>query len=147
MATTTATLTPKKEKEATLPFRKLAALGSGGSGVNAADKLDELIKAGYSLKRDDVIGFATEPRRFKNGGPGGVEVVRVAAHEMDLALKSLEGGASKVKAAKNSWFPNAKSVNAFLKYFKEDKDTNASDKLSEIVKKITERLLNGVPEQ
>ncbi|GAB4835632.1 hypothetical protein Ancab_000540 [Ancistrocladus abbreviatus] len=79
MATPTSTLTPKKEKEATLPFRKLAPLGSGGSDVDAADTLDELIKAGYSLKRDDVIGFATKPCRFKNGGPGGVEVVRVAA--------------------------------------------------------------------
>ncbi|GAB4835619.1 hypothetical protein Ancab_000527 [Ancistrocladus abbreviatus] len=69
MATPTSTLTPKKEKEATLPFRKLAALGSGGSDVNAADTLDELIKAGYSLKRDDIIGFTNKPRRFKKYFP------------------------------------------------------------------------------
>ncbi|GAB4835618.1 hypothetical protein Ancab_000526 [Ancistrocladus abbreviatus] len=70
---------------------------------------------------------------FKSQARRGAEPSLRTLHEMDLALKNLEGSASKVKAAKNSWFPNAKPLNAFLKYFEEDKDTNASAKLSEIV--------------
>ncbi|GAB4855653.1 hypothetical protein Ancab_024275 [Ancistrocladus abbreviatus] len=70
--------------------------------------------------------------------------------QMDLALRYLEAGASKVNSGQNNWFPNEESGNAFIKYFEEEKDTNAAEKFSEIMKKMnrldpkTEKLVNTV---
>ncbi|KAK9292809.1 hypothetical protein L1049_020789 [Liquidambar formosana] len=56
--------------------------------------------------------------------------------QMDLALKYLETGVSKVNPKKNKWFPNEESVSMFLKYFKKEKDTEGAEKFCEIMKKI-----------
>ncbi|GAB2277416.1 hypothetical protein Dimus_012123 [Dionaea muscipula] len=56
--------------------------------------------------------------------------------EVDLALKYLESGASKVKTEKHKWFPKAESVNAFVTYFEEEKDSASASKFSDILKKI-----------
>ncbi|KAI8026511.1 Pentatricopeptide repeat-containing protein [Camellia lanceoleosa] len=59
-------LTVTKGKEDSL-FRKLSALGSGGSGPDAAvpDTLDEWVKQGKSIKRFDIISCVNHLRKFK----------------------------------------------------------------------------------
>lgn len=55
--------------------------------------------------------------------------------QMDLALKYLETGVSKLNPEKNKWFPNEETVSMFLRCF-EEKDTDSAEKFFEIMKKI-----------
>ncbi|KAA8545255.1 hypothetical protein F0562_020039 [Nyssa sinensis] len=57
-------------------------------------------------------------------------------HQMDLALKYLEMGASKMKPEKKMWFPTDETVSIFLKYFEEERDVDRAEKFCSIMKKI-----------
>ncbi|KAL6964649.1 hypothetical protein U1Q18_035705 [Sarracenia purpurea var. burkii] len=56
--------------------------------------------------------------------------------QMDLALKFLEMGASKVSSEKNKWYPTNETVSVFMKFFEEENDVECAEKFSEIMKKI-----------
>lgn len=57
--------------------------------------------------------------------------------QIDLALQTLEVGAFKITSGqKSDWFPRQESVDAFLRYFKEEKDAICANKFREIMKRI-----------
>lgn len=58
-------------------------------------------------------------------------------HRMDVALNYLDLAASKLHPEKSqNWFPTRESVNAFVKYFKEEKDKEGAVKFGITMKKM-----------
>ncbi|KAJ8447082.1 hypothetical protein Cgig2_022811 [Carnegiea gigantea] len=70
--------------------------------------------------------------------------------QIDLALQTLEACVCKIISERHSWFPPQESVNAFFKYFAEEKDAVTVSKFREIMKTInrldaeTEKILDAV---
>uniref|UniRef100_A0A2P2Q3H5 Pentatricopeptide repeat-containing protein At1g02370 n=1 Tax=Rhizophora mucronata TaxID=61149 RepID=A0A2P2Q3H5_RHIMU len=57
-------------------------------------------------------------------------------HQIDLALKYLETGASKLNSKKDRWFPKEETLSKLLKYLEEKKDVDRAEKLCQIMGKL-----------
>lgn len=58
-------------------------------------------------------------------------------HQLDLAMKYLDMGASKADPENNKWFPTEETITMFLEYFEEVKDVDSAEKFCETMRKIS----------
>lgn len=99
--------------------------------------LESYVKRGMIEEADSIYESIS-----KNGAEPNLKTnelfvnFHIKKREMDLALKYLEMGVSKVNSEKHSWFPTDETVRMFLKYFEEENDVEKAEKFCESMKKI-----------